>query len=382
MIEDMQLRGFSARTQECYVAAVRQLATHYRTGPDRLSEEDLRQYFLYLANEKKVARATATIALCGIKFSYERTLQRDWPTLRFVRPPREKKLPVILSRDEVRRILAEVRIPVYRACLTTIYACGLRLLEGAHLEVPDVDSARMLLHIHGKGKKDRYVPLPEPTLERLRASWRTHRSPVGLFPAPTRHGLPHALAHGGGPVTRSSLQSAFRRALLRTGIAKRAHVHTLRHSYATHLLEAGVNLRIIQENLGHGSAHHAALHSSSTGGEGHPDRSAGPAHAGPLSGLRRPACWRSRTSSAAMGRRITPASARPWRPVSAGPCGISPPAGRPPAGGTSTSASSAGTGSTRTTPAATATVRSVTAPRRSAGSPPSVPACSPVPTSC
>lgn len=254
MIEDMQLRGFSARTQECYVAAVRHLAAHFHTSPDRLSEEDLRQYFLYLANEKKVARATATIALCGIKFFYEHTLQQHWTTLRFVRPPREKKLPVVLSRDEVRRILAEVRIPVYRACLTTIYACGLRLLEGAHLQVPDVDSGRMLLHIHGKGKKDRYVPLPAPTLELLRGYWATHRAPVWLFPAPTRHGLPHALVHGGGPVTRSSLQSAFRRALRRTGIAKRAHVHTLRHSYATHLLEAGVNLRIIQENLGHGSA--------------------------------------------------------------------------------------------------------------------------------
>ncbi len=260
MIEDMQLRGFSPRTQESYTTAVRQLAEHYHTSPDRLSEEDLRRYFLYLANEKKVARATATIALCGIKFLYEHTLQRDWPTLRFVRPPREKKLPVILSRDEVRRILAEVRIPVYRVCLTTIYAGGLRLLEGAHLQVPDVDSARMLLHIHGKGKKDRYVPLPDPTLELLRAYWRTHRCPVWLFPAPTRHGLPHALAHGGGPVTRSSLQSAFRRALLRTGIAKRAHVHTLRHSYATHLLEAGVNLRIIQENLGHGSARTTQLY--------------------------------------------------------------------------------------------------------------------------
>jgi len=254
MIEDMQLRGFSARTQECYATAVRQLAEHYHTRPDRLTEEDLRRYFLYLANEKKVARATATIALCGIKFFYEHTLQQHWTTLRFVRPPREKKLPVVLSREEVRRILALVRIPVYRACLTTIYACGLRLLEGAHLQVPDVDSARKVLHIHGKGKQDRYVPLPDPTLALLRAHWATHRSPVWLFPAPTRHGLPHALAHGGGPVTRSSLQSAFRRALLRSGIAKRAHVHTLRHSYATHLLEAGVNLRIIQEALGHRSA--------------------------------------------------------------------------------------------------------------------------------
>lgn len=254
MIEDMQLRGFSARTQECYVAAVRRLAEHYRRSPDRITEEDLRQYFPYLANVKKVARATATIALCGIKFFYEHTLRRPWPTLRFIRPPREKKLPVVLSRDEVRRILAEVRIPVYRACLTTIYACGLRLLEGAHLQVADVDGGRMLLHIHGKGKKDRYVPLPEPTLQTLRAYWKTHRSPVWLFPAPTRRGLKHSLEYNGGPVTRSSLQSAFRRAWRRTGIAKRTHVHTLRHSYATHLLEAGVNLRIIQENLGHGSA--------------------------------------------------------------------------------------------------------------------------------
>jgi integrase/recombinase XerD len=254
MIEDMQLRGFSARTQECYVAAVRQLVEHFHRNPGQLTEEDLRQYFLYLANEKKVARATATIALCGIKFFYERTLKRDWTTLRCVRPQREKKLPVVLSREEVRRILTEVRIPVYRACLTTIYACGLRLLEGAHLQVHDVYRGRILLHIHGKAKKDRYVPLPEPTLEMLRSYWRAHRSPLWLFPAPTRHGLKHSLVHNGGPVTRSSLQSAFRRALKRTGIIKRAHVHTLRHSYATHLLEAGVNLRIIQDNLGHGSA--------------------------------------------------------------------------------------------------------------------------------
>ncbi len=143
MLEDMQLRGFSARTQECYVAAVRQLAEHFHTSPDRLAEEQLRQYFLYLANEKKVARATATIALCGIRFFFEQTLRREWTTLRFVRPAREHKLPVVLSRDEVRRVLTAVRIPVYRVCLTTIYACGLRLLEGARLQVADVDSARI-----------------------------------------------------------------------------------------------------------------------------------------------------------------------------------------------------------------------------------------------
>jgi site-specific recombinase XerD len=253
MLEDMQLRGLSARTQECYVAAVRQLAEHFHRSPDHLTDEDLRQYFLYLVNEKKVARATATIALCGIRFFYEQTLRQSWTTLRFVRPVREKKLPVVLSRDEVRHLLGLVRIPVYRECLTIIYAGGLRLLEGARLQVADVDSGRMLLHVHGKGKRDRYVPLPAPILPRLRDYWRTHRSREWLFPAPTRRGLRHSLAHHGGPVTRSSLQSAFRRAVRKSGIAKRASVHTLRHSYATHLHEAGVSLRLIQEILGHQS---------------------------------------------------------------------------------------------------------------------------------
>ncbi len=163
MLEDMQLRGLSARIREVYARAVWQLAQHYHRRPDQLSDEELRQSFLYLTNEKKIARPTATIALCGIKFFYEQTLKQPWPTLRFVRPAREWKLPVVLSRKEVRQILGAVRIPLYRVCLTTIYACGLRLLEGTRLQVPDVDSARMLLHIHGKSKQDRYVPLLKPT---------------------------------------------------------------------------------------------------------------------------------------------------------------------------------------------------------------------------
>jgi len=264
MLEDMQLRGLSARTQEAYARAVWQLAQHYQRRPDQLSDEELRRYFLYLANEKKFARPTTTIALCGIKFFYEQTLKQPWPTLRFVRPAHERKLPVVLSRAEVRQILGLVRIPVYRACLTTIYACGLRLQEGTHLQVADVDSARMLLHIHGKAKQDRYVPLPTSTLQLLRAHWRTHRSALWLFPAPTRHGLAHSLTHEGGPVTRSSLQSAFLRACKQSGLNKRAHVHTLRHSYATHLLEAGFNLRVIQDHLGHRSPRTTALYTHLT----------------------------------------------------------------------------------------------------------------------
>jgi len=254
MIEDMQLHGYSARTQEAYVGAVRQLFDHFHCNPAQLTEEQLREYFLYLANERKVSRPTTTIALCGIKFFYEHTMKRDWTTLHLVRPPRGNKLPVVLSREEVRRILNQVHTPVYRVCLTTIYSCGLRLLEGAHLGVADIDGARMFLHVHGKGGKDRYVPLPERTLHLLRDFWTTHRSPTWMFPALPRRGLKHDLTHDGGPVSDSSLQKAFKNALKRTGIAKPAHVHSLRHSYATHLLEAGINLRIIQENLGHRSA--------------------------------------------------------------------------------------------------------------------------------
>jgi integrase/recombinase XerD len=245
MIEDMQLHGLSENTQELYVRAVSQLSKCVHRSPDKVSEEDIRAYFLYLTKEKKAARSTATVALCGIKFFYEHTRRRDWPTLRLVRPAPEHKLPVILSPDEVRRVLAEVKAPVYRVCLTTIYSCGLRLREGARLQVADVDSERMMLHIHGgKGKRDRYVALPQPTLWRLREFWKTHRSPDWLFPA-------RRAKHSGEPITGESVQSAFARALKKSGITKKAHVHTLRHAYATHLMERGVHLRVIQETLGH-----------------------------------------------------------------------------------------------------------------------------------
>lgn len=264
MLEDMQLKGYSQRTQQAYSNAVRQLAAHFRRSPDLLTEEDLRQYFLYLTREKKVARATATIAMCGVKFFFQTTLQRDWTSLALLRPAPDHRLPIVLTREEVRDILQCVRIAVYRACLTTIYACGLRLLEGAHLKPSQIDGMRMSLHVHGKGSHDRYVPIPDATVSMLREFWRTHRSTEWLFPAPTRRGLEHALVHGGGPVERSSLQSAFKRALRSSGVKKAAHVHTLRHSYATHLLEDGVNLRIIQAALGHASPRTTAVYTHLT----------------------------------------------------------------------------------------------------------------------
>jgi site-specific recombinase XerD len=263
MIEDLQLRGLSERTQEMYVRAVRQLAAHYHKSPDQITEEELRDYFLYLKNIKHYSRSASTIALCGIKFFYEHTLKRDWTTLTFVRPPQEHKLPVILSRDEVRTLLQCVRFPRYRTCLTAIYACGLRLQEGTHLQIPDIDSARLLVHVRcGKGAKDRYVPLPHQTLERLRQYWKTHRNPVWLFPAPGRSGI--GMSTASTPMPRNSVQDAFRAALKASGLHKRASVHTLRHSWATHLLEAGVNLRLIQQYLGHNSPTTTALYTHLT----------------------------------------------------------------------------------------------------------------------
>lgn len=178
--------------------------------------------------------------------------------LNFIRPAREKKLPVILSQEEVRRILGCLGRAHYRVCLSTIYACGLRLQEGVSLRVEDIDSSRGLLHVRGgKGNKDRYVPLPATSLELLRGYWRIHRHPLWLFPAQQGSGTTQALDVSG-------VQRAFKAALHESGIAKRASVHTLRHSYATHLLEAGVNLRLIQSYLGHTSLSTTAIYTHLT----------------------------------------------------------------------------------------------------------------------
>jgi integrase/recombinase XerD len=252
MFEDLQLRGLSVRTQESYVAAVRQLAKHYHKAPDQMDEEELRQYFLYLKNVRGVSSSTFRIALCGIKFFYEHTLKREWHTLALVRPGKQEKLPSVLSLSEVERILKCVQHERYRVCLTTIYACGLRLMEGVRLQVKNIDSERNMLHIYaGKGGKDRYVPLPSTALEMLRHYWRTHRNREWLFPVP--NGTWAGNVNTAGPMHETSVQKAFRAALKESGVQKEASVHTLRHSYATHLLEAGVDLRTIQLYLGHAS---------------------------------------------------------------------------------------------------------------------------------
>lgn len=263
MLADLQLHGLSAKTQTLYVRAVRQLAEHYHKAPDLITEAELRQYFLYLQQEKQVAPRTFTVSLCGIKFFYEYTLDRHWPLLNLVRAPRQEQLPEVLSVSEVHQILSSLHDPRYRACLSTIYACGLRVDEGVHLQVQDIDGARHLVHVRlGKGSRDRYVPLPQALLECLRRYWQTHRHTVWLFPA-----RPAAGAAGSSvtePVTVRSVQRAFQAALQVSGVHKVATVHTLRHSYATHLLEAGVNLRLIQAYLGHRSAQTTSIYTHLT----------------------------------------------------------------------------------------------------------------------
>lgn len=263
MIEEMQLRRYSERTQESYVAAVGRLAGWSWKSPGAVDDEELRDYFLHLRNQKRLARATTTIALCAIKFFFETVLKRDWTAMDIPRPRAEHKLPVVLSREEVWRILGAVRELRHRACLTLIYTCGLRLGEGCRLQVGDIHRDRGVIHVRAaKGNKDRCVPLPPATLALLGECWKSHRNPTFLFPCVGRGG-----AHGtraDKPVPISTVQQAFRKAMLAAGVAKDAHVHTLRHSYATHLLERGVNLRQIQDWLGHHSPKTTAVYTHLT----------------------------------------------------------------------------------------------------------------------
>ncbi len=251
MIEDMQLRGLSEYTQKAYVRVVRDLASYYNKSPDQISDEQLRLYFLYLKDEKQLARSSCTVVISGIKFLYDYTLKQSWPALEGVRPKKKHKQPVILSKDEVYRILTCVRQPHHQTCLKMIYVCGLRVSEGVGLQVSHIDSARKQLHLRdSKGGKDRRIPLPDQTLQDLRQLWSTHRNPIWLFPKRDRRGV---IPDANSSMSTTSVSRAFKAALLQSGVTKTATIHTLRHSWATHLLEAGVHLRLIQLWLGHSS---------------------------------------------------------------------------------------------------------------------------------
>jgi integrase/recombinase XerD len=243
MTEDLQLAGFTPKTQKSYLGAVRGLAKYYMRSPDLLTEEEVRQFFLHLINERKSARSTVTIYLSGIKFFYETTLKREWKVFGLVRPAPTKRLPVVLSREEVSTILGLIKKPMIRMALTTIYACGLRVSEAARLRVKDIDSGRKLLWVRdGKGRKDRSVPLHERPLKLLRDHYRTYgQGSEWLFP------------HKDGHINIETIQTAFRTAIRNSSINKPATVHSLRHSYATHLLENGEDISTLKVILGHGS---------------------------------------------------------------------------------------------------------------------------------
>ena len=253
MIEDMELAGFSLKTQASYARAVADLSAYNgNKSPALLSNEEIRRYFVHLKVDRKLARQTVTISLCGIKFFYEKTLKRDFDLVGIPVPKRHRTMPVVLSVSETRLILGKIHEPRFRAILTLIYVCGMRLGEACRLAPTDVDSGRGLLHIRkAKGGADRYVPVDAKTIDRLREYWKTHHNKQWLFPALTcgnRRGSPTERN-----VALSAVQKAFRLARKASGVKKAATVHTLRHSYATHLLEQKVPLRVIQDWLGHRS---------------------------------------------------------------------------------------------------------------------------------
>ena len=249
----LSLNGKGERTQQAYTRALRMLVDFYGKRPEEITEAELEAYFLRRKNEDRWSSNTLRICYCGIRFYFVHVLGRNFGLFNILRAKNESRLPTVLSREEVRLLLGCVRTAHNRAFLSTVYACGLRLQEALHLEVADIDSGRMMLHVHrGKGAKDRLVPLPHSTLTTLRVHWRTHRHPRLLFPALGRSGQAAAVATT--PMAISSVQGALRRAKRQARISKRGvSVHTLRHAYATHLLEEGVNLRVIQRHMGHSS---------------------------------------------------------------------------------------------------------------------------------
>jgi site-specific recombinase XerD len=244
MVQDMKLRGFTPGTQRAYLDAIRALAAHYQRPPDQLGQEQIRDYLLHLIETRHLATSTFRIHLSALKFLYRRTLGQPWPVLALPRVQSDKKLPVVLSREEVWSLVDRVRHPQARMSLLLMYTCGLRVSEALHLRVQDIDSQRMVVWVrHGKGRKDRCVPLPQETLAQLRAYWVKYRPATWLFP--TRNGT--------SPLRRDAVGSCLKAALRQTPIRQKVSCHTLRHSYATHLLEAGVHVRAIQALLGHRS---------------------------------------------------------------------------------------------------------------------------------
>lgn len=246
MEQDMRVRNYSDDTRIAYVRYVRRLAEHYGRSPDKLSSVDVRDFLVHLVEVGKVGPSTLRQFACALRFFFRITLGKDWEitALRIPMPRGAKTMPVVLSTDEALRLLGALSNRKHRTILTTLYGAGLRVSELTRLKLGDIDSARMTIHVRlGKGKKDRYVPMSETLLTTLRDYWRAYRPTEWLFPGKDSR----------KPLTRRTVQRICEKARASAGIRKNISPHTLRHSFATHLLEAGTDVRTIQFLLGHAS---------------------------------------------------------------------------------------------------------------------------------
>ena len=244
MDADMVVCGKADRTRETYLAAVTGLARYYHRSPDQISDDEVQAYVLYLIRDRQRSWSTCNITVHALRFLYHTTLKRDRTTFCIPSPRQPGTLPALLSRAEVRHLIAHAANVKHRTMLMTSYASGLRLNEVLHLRVGDIDSARMTIRVEqGKGGKDRYTVLSAHLLEALRAYGKIYHPTTWLFPSP----------HGAHPLDPSGLQRAYHTAKRRAGITKPGGIHALRHAFATHLLEAGVDVHTIQRLLGHQS---------------------------------------------------------------------------------------------------------------------------------
>ncbi len=242
MLDDLRIRNYAPSTVECYTRSVAEFAKHFNKPPDQLGPEEIRKWQLFLLNEKRVRHSTYIQAVCGLRFFYRNTLNQKIEMDRIPLPRYEKKLPLILSKDEVKALLEAPKNLGHRAILATLYGTGLRVSEVTNLKVSDLDRARKVIWVRrGKGHKDRQVMLADPLREVLVAYWRWKRPADWLFPG----GSP------GCPITRETVFETCRKAARRAGINKPVHPHSLRHAFATHLLDDGVSLVVIQALLGH-----------------------------------------------------------------------------------------------------------------------------------
>jgi site-specific recombinase XerD len=255
MIHDMRVRNYSAKTIKLYVAHVRQFAEYFATSPDQLGHEHIRAYQVYLVDERKVSWSHFNLAVCALRFFYGTILGREEIVRRIPYAKRPRCLPTILSRQEVLRLFRCIRRHSYRVVLMTAYSAGLRVSEVVHLRPQDIDASRMLLHVRGgKGAKDRYLPLSPVLLETLRGYKKMIPPGAWLFPGRNpRH-----------CITPRTLRRAVHEAAIAAGINKPVKVHTLRHSYATHLLESGTEIRTVQKLLGHKKLETTALYTHVT----------------------------------------------------------------------------------------------------------------------